>query len=68
MSERPLLSTARQICAEDPHCHNPIDAVRTLTLIAFASALGRVPQLQRSLCLKGGTLLPILNHGEIGRA
>jgi hypothetical protein len=64
---RPLLDAAEQIRAEDPDCPRIEDAVRTLALVAFAGAISRVPELTRNLCLKGGTLLRILNGGRIGR-
>lgn len=64
---RRLLEAAERVRAEDPDCPQITDAVRTLALVAFAGAISRVPDLAQNLCLKGGTLLRILNGGRIGR-
>jgi hypothetical protein len=64
---RPLLEAAERVRMDDPDCREIVDAVRTLALVAFAGAISRVPELAKNLCLKGGTLLRILNKGRIGR-
>lgn len=66
--KQPLQHILSQIRASDQSCSSDTDALTVVGLLAFAAALAQFDDIRKSVVLKGGTVLRMLEQGKLLRS